>query len=558
MIFCDYRKKGIFKDSFLSMKFQAIILIFNLPFFMTQIYYVSPQITFGNICDGSLSYPYPNIQTSISLNNSLKMTLILIDGIYIGDNNVNINIDGMEINITSLNGPGLTIFDCQHNATLFYLKNTIFNLNNITIMNCYKWETGDPSANTSGGAIIINSGTLYFQNLIFFNNIASYGGALSCLNSKCYISSCVFYNNTAAMNGGAIYALNSYLEIDSNINITSNSAGQNGGGIYCENGSFLTYGSNTGFQNNSVLPYYSSDFSCKNESGTVDLAHYSGSTEFTMDCDQCLVNDTCTSGNCMKSCPCKNQYFNKITNACSQCPAPGQTCGKNNPGCNSNCKKTKCSCLAGYFCSGTGCLACNSTCSSCINQTSCLGCSDPNAILDILTGLCVIPSSNSPSNASNITNTSNIGAVNNSLSASNTTNTSNMGAVNSSLNSSNTTNTSGIGATVNSSLNASNTTNNSVINTQNNSSDSANVSNGSDNVIPVNSNSSNSSVNETNANTSINTSATNIVENASSTINTTTSNTEQNTKQNSTEKSSIDNQALENYTAEEEIDFRLG
>ena len=88
---------------------KTIIFITNIPFLLSQIYYVSSQIPCGSICDGSLSFPFPDIQTTLlSLNNLLPFnvtTLILMDGVYTGPNNSNINIQDLKIIIKSLNGP---------------------------------------------------------------------------------------------------------------------------------------------------------------------------------------------------------------------------------------------------------------------------------------------------------------------------------------------------------------------------------------------------------------------------------------------------------------------
>ena len=55
-----------------------------------------------------------------------------------------------------------------------------------------------------GGAIVLQTASPVISNCVFYNNVATYGGALFCYsNSNPEISRCLFYNNTA-ISAGAI------------------------------------------------------------------------------------------------------------------------------------------------------------------------------------------------------------------------------------------------------------------------------------------------------------------------------------------------------------------
>ena len=173
----------------------------------------------------------------------------------------------MGFTITSQNGPNFSIFDCQGNSTVFYLSSSNFYIYNVTMKNCYKGQTGDPNALTSGGAISVIYSLIYLENLIIYNSYAYYGGAFSCIDSTCYVSSCNFSMNSAGMDGGAIYNKYSTFNVGSNTTIQSNSAGVTGGGIYSEASTFTVVGQNINFNDNFLQSSNSlSQISCSDES----------------------------------------------------------------------------------------------------------------------------------------------------------------------------------------------------------------------------------------------------------------------------------------------------
>ncbi|CAD8077820.1 unnamed protein product [Paramecium sonneborni] len=122
-------------------------------------------------------------------------------------------------------------------------------------------------------------------------------------------------------------------------------------------------------------------------------------------CTKCQnTNDYCLSCSdpnhdlISNKCVCKYGYGQSGTNgtACSLCQYPCLDCSTSVNTCLS-CVDTiifhldndKCLCQQGYFQIGTNCIQCSSQCSTCVDLSSkCLGCSDPNSVLNQNDCLC--------------------------------------------------------------------------------------------------------------------------------------------------------------------------
>ncbi|MBR3139353.1 MAG: hypothetical protein IKF11_00605, partial [Methanobrevibacter sp.] len=143
---------------------------------------------------------------------------------YYEDGNAGIDIEGeAEITIRAFAGEEV-IFDCQHESDFLYLtydteveiieaappipiiyttEGPTITLENITVINGY--------ANSDGGVIEMDAGTLTLLNCNFYNNEAEYGGVIyigslsSDQDGDVIAYNTTFINNIARSEGGAIY-----------------------------------------------------------------------------------------------------------------------------------------------------------------------------------------------------------------------------------------------------------------------------------------------------------------------------------------------------------------
>jgi predicted outer membrane repeat protein len=184
---------------------------------------------------------YANIQAAINAAyaNPAIDTIVVKDGIYSGDGNININPKGLSITIKSEKGLGQCIIDCNDNGRAF-----IFNsgedancvIDGFIIINgkADDGKTAEGEEDNGGGAYCTDSSPT-IRNCLFYNNTAvGMGGAVYCNLSSPAFESCYFYDNGAA-DGGAIGNKNSS-EATYILNCTfnGNKAPNDGGAIYNE------------------------------------------------------------------------------------------------------------------------------------------------------------------------------------------------------------------------------------------------------------------------------------------------------------------------------------
>jgi hypothetical protein len=193
-------------------------------------------------------------------------TVIVIDGIYTGPGNSDIDFKGKSITVRSENGPENCIIDCNgtekepHRGFYFHSgerANSI--LDGLTIVNGYHWE---------GGAILCYNSSPIIANCFIKRNSSIYGGGITCFYSSPQITNCIITGNKATKGAGVcntvrppVYPSTLNTEITTNhimdnmiidtfnftynwepsiINCTiySNIASGEGGGLYCPLSSF--------------------------------------------------------------------------------------------------------------------------------------------------------------------------------------------------------------------------------------------------------------------------------------------------------------------------------
>jgi len=165
-----------------------------------NIIYVDDDNTEGP-WDGSIEYPYQYIRDGINASQDGDKILVA-DGIYNGENNKNLNFNGKNIIVQSINGPNNCVIDCENDGRgfMFYSGETSSALvDGITITN------GNVIVNGGGGAIYISvESSPTIANCVIKNNQATIGGGgiliRRCSSPK--IINCTIINNTAMLGGG--------------------------------------------------------------------------------------------------------------------------------------------------------------------------------------------------------------------------------------------------------------------------------------------------------------------------------------------------------------------
>ncbi len=202
-------------------------------------------------------YPYTSIQEAI--NDSVGGDLVSVhDGTYME----NINFNGKDITVKSINGAASTAIDGNAIGSVVAFRSAAGNtsygvLNGFTITNGLASNGGgivcpsdtEPTITNciisgnkcywGGGGIDCLSGSPSITNCTITNNSATLGGGIRCYGSSATITNCIISGNLVKVSssgikgqGGGIYCFNSSLTI-TNCTISNNTSDGNGGGIYC-------------------------------------------------------------------------------------------------------------------------------------------------------------------------------------------------------------------------------------------------------------------------------------------------------------------------------------
>lgn len=151
-------------------------------------------------------------------------TVMVADGTYTGIGNRDISLKGKAITVTSVNGAGSSIIDCQHLGRGFFISqsegaDTV--ISGFTIIN---------GSDTHGGGIYIYFSSPTISNCIVQNNTATtFGGGIACKGGHPLISgSTIRYNS--APNSGGIHFQDSSRAVLTGCTISNNNATVNAGG----------------------------------------------------------------------------------------------------------------------------------------------------------------------------------------------------------------------------------------------------------------------------------------------------------------------------------------
>ncbi len=192
---------------------------------------------------------FPTIQSAIN-NASNGDTIVVLDGVYTGNGNRDIDFNGRAITLKSVSGPESCIINCQgnvshpHRGFYFHSGETSQSVvEGFTV-------TGGWVAGSGAGIYCAIYSSPTISNCIITGNKADvgyggspvYGGGIYCEDSSPTISNCIISENEARAffdvpaYGGGIYCNNSSPTIRNCI-IKQNKGGMWAGGIYCRNNS---------------------------------------------------------------------------------------------------------------------------------------------------------------------------------------------------------------------------------------------------------------------------------------------------------------------------------
>lgn len=214
---------------------------------------------------------YPTIQKGIDAASNGD-TVLVSDGVYKGESNINLDFKGKAITLKSENGPVNCIIDCENvdntRGIYFHNKEALssvvdgFTIRNATISGIFCQESSptiigniiiNNSTNGTGGGInvLFNSSPKISGNKIADNSANSTGGGINCWQySHPIITNNTITGNLSNTGGGGIACSDGSSPRISINTITKNKAGL-GGGIWCRGGASATVINNTIKENES-------------------------------------------------------------------------------------------------------------------------------------------------------------------------------------------------------------------------------------------------------------------------------------------------------------------
>ena len=169
--------------------------------------------------------------------------IYLTDGVFTGDGNRDVNLQGKALTIASQSGlPGGCIIDCQgspsieHRAFILVSGETEATVIRAITMRHGSAPSGGPSPIGCGGAVLCMAGASPTIIECRFNECdALLGGAVYCEGpSNPHIVECIFENNTASLAGGLF--LRASLARVERCTFLGNAAHSDGGAMDCHDG----------------------------------------------------------------------------------------------------------------------------------------------------------------------------------------------------------------------------------------------------------------------------------------------------------------------------------
>ena len=210
--------------------------------------------------NGWSTHPFDTIQEGIDAADAGD-TVLVQDGLYTGAGNKELDFDGKDIILRSVNGPKTCTIDCENDGFGFNFhsgESPSAVLSGFTITRAYGWAGGIYCGQSSptirdcilrgnvtydhGGGIRLSSSNSWVINCLFRDNRTTYyhghGGGLSTYMSSPLLLNCAFVNNAATGDsgaGGGVFLGDSVTVV--NCTFYGNTAkGGNAGGVHCDYG----------------------------------------------------------------------------------------------------------------------------------------------------------------------------------------------------------------------------------------------------------------------------------------------------------------------------------
>ena len=175
--------------------------------------------------DGNLFDPFATIQKAIDALDG-QDTILVHEGVYTGEGNVNIEFYGREVVLKAAGGPAVTVIDGENTARAFYVND---GEDSLTVIDGFTVKNGFAAA---GGGMYCTYSSPTIKNCVFTDN-SGWGGALYTNGSSPVFLNCTFvYNSSTYENlGGAVFCLGTSGPLFQNCIFAFNSPGD---AFYCQ------------------------------------------------------------------------------------------------------------------------------------------------------------------------------------------------------------------------------------------------------------------------------------------------------------------------------------
>lgn len=158
-------------------------------------------------------------------------SVLVADGVYMGEGNRNIAFRGMAITVASVNGAANTIIDCEQRGRGFTFTE---GEPDSAILDGFTIKNGQAQ---KGGAIYCEQASPTIRHCVIVNSQATGGspfdggGGIYCVHSEARIEECEISSNTAGFAGGGIFCYERPSPTITDCTIADNQAPE-GGGVY--------------------------------------------------------------------------------------------------------------------------------------------------------------------------------------------------------------------------------------------------------------------------------------------------------------------------------------
>jgi hypothetical protein len=166
----------------------------NIGVFSSPFWYVSATNTNDPQANGTAAHPFPHIQDALNVAAPIQDTVLVLDGVYSGPGNTNLDFLSKSITLQSVHGPSNVVIDCQLTGGGFRLRNADGDSSSIAGFTITR-------AASNNAAIYVQSGSLAITNCIFRANVgkALTGNPLTNSISAIAVKNCLFAQNTGVV-----------------------------------------------------------------------------------------------------------------------------------------------------------------------------------------------------------------------------------------------------------------------------------------------------------------------------------------------------------------------